>query len=264
MDPWSRLPPTPPPPDSPPPMPPERALYVGRCAPAVAVHLEPGGGFRNDGPRAVVLRRHLEVDASRAAFRVPVLDLRVGVDDAALLDGKAQLIGGLPPRRVRRRLAFSRPRGFRGPGDLLLHLGVDAHPLDRRSLFHQAGALVPGGPVNGRVVIELAPLDQTGPGLLTFVESLVLRQLAGLVRPGPRQGEHLVLAALRSRGLVLAHRSVLDPAIDGPPSCVGMSAEAGVGQVAERDRAIHPHVGQGPLGAVLETLPLLVARVVFP
>ena len=43
-----------------------------------------------------------------------------------------------------------------------------------------------------------------------------------------------------------------------------MPAEAGVGQVAERDRAIHPHVGQGPLGAVLETLPLLVARVIFP
>ena len=104
-----------------------------------------------------MLRRHLDVDAPRAAFRVPVLDLRVGVDDAALLDGKAQLFGGLPARRVRRSLAFSRPRGFCGSGDLLLHLGVDPDPPDRGSLFQQAGALSPSGAVDGRVVIEFAP-----------------------------------------------------------------------------------------------------------
>ena len=52
------------------------------------------------------------------------------------------------------------PRGFTGSGNLFFHLGVDADPPDRGSLFHQAGALVPSGAIHSRVVIEFAPLDQ--------------------------------------------------------------------------------------------------------
>ena len=103
-------------------------MYVGRCAPAVAVHLEPGGGLGNDGPRAVVLRRYLDVDAPRAAFQ--------------------------------RAASAALPRGFTGSGNLFFHLGVDADPPDRGSLFHQAGALVPSGAIHSRVGIEFAPLDQ--------------------------------------------------------------------------------------------------------
>ena len=110
-------------------------------------------------------------------------------------------------------------------------------------------AFAAAGPVDGRVVRELGVLEEAsgGPYVLSGVQALPGVQVADGGRSLARERQYLERPALWSLGRGLLGEPLAGPGVHGPPRGVGMAAEAGLGQVPERDIPLDAHVGERPL-----------------
>ena len=111
-------------------------------------------------------------------------------------------------------------------------------------------------------MLQFIRLHDPAPRLLLTVEPLFPRHALCPFHAALREREHLVDAALRPFGGVLLDVSTPDHAIHGAAGSVRVSIEMSFGKIAVGDTAIHPHVGQRPIRAILETLALR-ARIIF-
>ena len=100
------------------------------------------------------------------------------------------------------------------------------------------------GAVDGGVVGGLGTPRACGADMLAGVEPALEGQPARRGRPPAGEGQDLERTAFRSPRGGLADESVADPGVDGPPGGVGGAAEAGPGEVAERDGAMDADVGE--------------------
>ena len=150
------------------------------------MHHEAGTGLGPDGGGAVVSGGHLDVDAAGPPALIGVLELRIGiVNTSVVVDGQAEFFSGAAPRGIGRSPAVPHPGGFATPGDGALQLVVEPDAPEGGGVSGQALLLPPAGPIDGGVVDDLGALDETGLELLSGVETLLDRDIAGGVRTRP-------------------------------------------------------------------------------
>ena len=223
-----------------------------RAVAPVAVHAEPRRGLGRDVTGAVVIGDDFDVDvASGETIGFETFQLRVGILDLAVPDGKVQRFGGLEARAVGGLPAALLSRGLRAAVDLRFQFRVSADPPQPCTAPFNARLFGASGAVDGDIVSHIARLrGGTIPGPLLRVHSPgeVLRP--GFAGSGGGGGQDAVFPAFRSLQSAFGDPPSGLHLIEGFPGRVGVAPETLPHNVGDGDNAVMTDIGEGGILAL--------------
>ena len=175
-----------------------------------------------------MIRYNLDVHASATAVAVRVLDLRIGEEDASpRIDGEPQLAGGGMPFGVRGPPSGPHPGGLAPALDGPAQISLEPDAPDGRAPFEQAPAFAGAGPVDGRVMADLAAPEASGADPLFGVQPLFGGEVAHSDHAAAGEGKELKRLSLRRPGSGLPDESLADPGVHGPAGRCGNGRRSG-------------------------------------
>ena len=141
-------------------------------------------------------------------------------------------------------LAVLQPRRLAPARDGALEFGVEPDAPHCCAPVEQPLLLLHAGAVDGGVVRGLRRPGACEPDFLAGIHSPFGGPLPSFGHAAAGERQDLERVAPGSGGRGLGDEPVADPGVHGPPGGVGVSAEAGLGQIAVRDGAVDADVGE--------------------